>query len=311
MATKRSLDINDTKEKNSTESQAKISKITALSPKEDIAISKQSCSKTIEPPIETKTDTKEPDKKDNKKDADILDANIINIGKNETSTYRYVDTKEKFNVALKELNEKIHKRQMIALDCEGVDLSRFGSITMINIGTRDLVYLIDVLKIGNIVFDDGLRSILEDSEIEKLMFDCREDADALLHLHKTKLDGILDVQILEASNRVYRKGYTKVRSLKHCLELNIADDTLLNIKLQGRASMCSSSNVWEKRPLDENMLKYASVDILALFKLYDKLSSRMSRDNWKAASSRYCETTRSRNRIYRDDSGILPNGVIV
>ncbi|CAC5377444.1 EXD1 [Mytilus coruscus] len=153
---------------------------------------------------------------------------------------------------------------MIAVDCEGVKLSRFGSITMINIGTHDLVYLIDILKIVNSVFDNGLRTILEDSGIEKLMFDCREDADALFHLYKTKLDGVLDLQILEVNNRAheYRNGYTKPRSFKHCLELYVKDLSLLNIKLQGQARMKILSAIWEKRPLDVNMLKYASVDIL-------------------------------------------------
>ncbi|XP_063447945.1 piRNA biogenesis protein EXD1-like [Mytilus trossulus] len=237
----------------------------------------------------------------------------INIGRNETSTYKYVDTKDKFIEVMKELQEKIRNKQMIAVDCEGVNLSRFGSVTLINIGTRDLVYLIDILKIGDSVFDDGLRSILEDSGIEKLMFDCREDADALLHIHKVKLNGVLDVQILEVNNRihVYRNGYTKIRSLKHCLEEYVKDDTLLNAKLQGRSSMSVSSNIWKERPLDENMLKYASVDILGLFKLYDELRTRMGHIVWKAASSRYCDSTRSRNRTQRDGSGILPKGIIL
>ncbi|XP_063447956.1 piRNA biogenesis protein EXD1-like [Mytilus trossulus] len=237
----------------------------------------------------------------------------IFIGRNEISTYKYVDTKDKFVEVMKELQEMIKNKQMIAVDCEGVNLSRFSSITLINIGTRDMVYLIDILKIGNSVFDDGLRSILEDSGIEKLMFDCREDADALLHIHKVKLNGVLDVQILEVNNRihVYRNGYTKIRSLKHCLEVFLEDDTLLNVKLQGQTSMSVSRNIWEKRPLNDNMLKYASVDIIGLFKLYDALRTRMGHIVWKAASSRYCDCTRSRSRMYRDGSGILPKGILL
>ncbi|XP_052072720.1 piRNA biogenesis protein EXD1-like [Mytilus californianus] len=313
MATKRTLDTDNTEEQTTSETKTKKAKITLVSSKgsltkENFDKSNQSSKKVadqIEKPINEK------EEKDDRKDDHIMTANTIKIGNNETSTYKYVDTKDKFIEVIKELQEKIKNKQMIAVDCEGVDLSRFGSVTMINIGTQDLVYLIDILKIGNSVFDDGLRSILEDSGLEKLMFDCREDADALLHLHKVKLDGVLDVQILEVNNRIYRNGYTKIRSLKHCLELYVNDDTLLNVKLQGRSSMNMSSNIWEKRPLDENMLKYASVDILGLFKLYDALRTQMGHSVWKAASNRYCDTTRSRNRVYRDGSGILPKGVIL
>ncbi|CAG2234694.1 EGL [Mytilus edulis] len=133
----------------------------------------------------------------------------------------------------------------IAFDCEGVDLSRFGSVTMVNIGTRDIIYLIDVLKIGDSVFDDGLRSILENNAIEKLMFDCREDADALFHLHKVNLDGVLDVQLLELSNRIYRNGYTKLESLEKCIRNFLTDDTLLRLK-NWDGKLCSRQQIYGK-----------------------------------------------------------------
>jgi exonuclease 3'-5' domain-containing protein 1 len=88
------------------------------------------------------------------------------------------------------------------------------------------VYLIDVLKIGSTAYDGGLRSILEDRSIQKLMFDCREDADALKHLYNVRLDGVLDVQLLEVMSRIIHRGYTKIRSLKHCLELFVSDKTV-------------------------------------------------------------------------------------
>ncbi|XP_063447946.1 piRNA biogenesis protein EXD1-like [Mytilus trossulus] len=183
----------------------------------------------------------------------------IQVGINETSSYKYIDTKGKFSSAINELNDKIKDDNTIALDCEGVDLSRFGCVTMFNVGTKDMVYLIDVLKIGDSVFDDGLRSILENNTIEKLMFDCRENADALFHLHKVNLDGVLDVQLFELSNRIYRNGYTILGSLEKCLQKFLSDDTLLRLKKQGRETMLNTTNIWKDRPLSESMLKYAAV----------------------------------------------------
>jgi hypothetical protein len=79
---------------------------------------------------------------------------------------------------------------------------------------------------GYTAYDGGLCSILEDRSIQKLMFDCREDVDALKNLYNVRLDGILDVQLLEVMNRIRNSGYTTIRSLKHCLELFLSDKTI-------------------------------------------------------------------------------------
>ena len=238
---------------------------------------------------------------------------IIRTGQNETCHYGYIDTEEKFSIAIEEVRKAIQKGETIAVDCEGVELliSRFGSVTLINIAVRGQVYLIDVLKIGNAAYDGGLRSILEDKSINKLMFDCREDADALKHLHNVRLDGVLDVQLLEVMNRIRHTGYTKIRSLMHCLELFVSDKTMIEVKLKGKSSMSQDNKLWEKRPLSEEMLKYASIDIRAIFKLYDALYYRVvDKARWIAASERYCDKQRSRiKRKYRDGNGLLPPGI--
>ena len=214
------------------------------------------------------------------------------------------------SIAIEEIRQAMQKGATIAVDCEGVELSRFGSVTLINIAVRGQVYLIDVLKIGSTVYDGGLCSILEDRSIQKLMFDCREDADALKHLYNVRLDGVLDVQLLEVMNRIRNRGYTKIRSLKHCLELFVSDKTMIEVKLKGRSSMDQDNKLWEKRPLSEDILKYASIDVLALFKLYDALCNRVvDKTRWIAASERYCDNKRSWNRYYRDGDGLLPPGI--
>jgi ribonuclease D len=50
---------------------------------------------------------------------------------------------------------------------------------------------------------------------------------------------------------------------------------MIEVKLKGRSSMSQDNKLWEKRPLSEDILKYASIDVLALFKLYDALCYRV------------------------------------
>ncbi|XP_071177763.1 piRNA biogenesis protein EXD1-like [Mytilus edulis] len=247
-----------------------------------------------------------------KSDGEQTLSGSIQVGTNETSSYKYIDTKGKFSSAINELNDKIKDgKTMIAFDCEGERLSRFGSVTMVNIGTRDMVYLIDVLKIRGNVFDDGLRSILENNTIEKLMFDCREDADALFHLHKINLNGVLDVQLLEASERMKRNRRHKfLASLQTCLKSVLSDKTLLSLKIQGQQKMHTTTDIWEKRPLEEVMLKYAACDVLALFQIYGKLKYIMPHTTWKYASSLYCDDKRFQERKSSGDGNAeLPKGL--
>jgi hypothetical protein len=62
----------------------------------------------------------------------------------------------KLSLAIEEIRQAIQKSETIAVDCEGVELSHFGSVTFINIAVSGQVYLIDVLKIGNTAYDGGL-----------------------------------------------------------------------------------------------------------------------------------------------------------
>jgi hypothetical protein len=48
----------------------------------------------------------------------------------------------KLSIAIEEIRQAIQKGETIAVDCEGVDLSRFGSVTLINIAVSGQVYLI-------------------------------------------------------------------------------------------------------------------------------------------------------------------------
>jgi hypothetical protein len=50
-------------------------------------------------------------------------------------------------------------------------------------------------------------------------------------LFYVRLDGVLDVQLLEVMDRIRNRGYTTIRSLKHCLELFVSDKTMLEVKL--------------------------------------------------------------------------------
>eukprot|EP00658_Telonema_sp_P-2_P058314 TRINITY_DN4677_c0_g1_i4.p3 TRINITY_DN4677_c0_g1~~TRINITY_DN4677_c0_g1_i4.p3 ORF type:complete len:102 (-),score=23.81 TRINITY_DN4677_c0_g1_i4:134-439(-) len=81
---------------------------------------------------------------------------------------------------------------------EGVKLGRFGLACLIQIATQaGEVYLFDLLSIeGALGGTSPLTVLLERHQPAKLMYDCRNDADALFHRHSLRIAGVLDLQIL-------------------------------------------------------------------------------------------------------------------
>ena len=111
---------------------------------------------------------------------------------------------------------------VLAVDLEGVSMSRVGAVTLLQVAVRDSVFLFDAQALGTAELferavsvdetdeNDGpkartakktLRGVLEDGQITKLMFDCRVDSDALFHQHGVALRGVFDVQLADVASR--------------------------------------------------------------------------------------------------------------
>ena len=110
------------------------------------------------------------------------------------------------------------------LDLEGPNLSRHGSISIIELLVlpRKHVYLIDVHVLGEKVFStassDGqtFKNIFEDPGIPKVFFDVRNDSDALYSHFQVKLAGVQDIQLLENAARTFNRKC--VNGLARCIE---------------------------------------------------------------------------------------------
>ena len=225
--------------------------------------------------------------------------------------YKLVDDEPSLKDAISELKQKIEHNTLLAVDCEGVNLSREGTLTIITVATEEKIYIFDVLKLGQVTFSSGLGQILEDKSSTKLTFDCRQDSDALWHQFRIKLTGVLDLQLLEviyrrennpppstASSRPSRTKYGKRRSqrtdevesiygFRRCLELYVKDEDFIKIKDKGRELMEKydewddddddddeeeeDDGVWKRRPLPDELIQYCAVDTIGMFKLYNKI----------------------------------------
>lgn len=189
---------------------------------------------------------------------------------------------------LEKARKDIEGAELLALDCEGVDLCRCGSLCIVQIATPSKCFLFDVLKKDCwSAMAQFLKGILEDPAITKVIHDCKMDADALLHLHGIRLVGVHDTQMCD--NLLHGRGE---KNLNDTLQLN---GCKINV-VRDKDVYERNPSFWATRPMSSDMREWASGDITSLFELYEIQISKASpemRDTFKQASEDNAERLRN------------------
>lgn len=182
----------------------------------------------------------------------------------------------------------------IYLDLEGVNLSRHGSISLIQIHvpSHEHVFIVDIHIMGKQAFEISssrgktLKNVLESQTIKKYLFDVRNDADALYALFSVQLAGVVDVQLLELASR---KGHKHiVAGLATCMEqervlpLPALLEWQTTKKCVHRLLDPRSGGAWDifnLRPLPQVLVDYCVGDVQFLPILASVYKSRLS-NHW-------------------------------
>ncbi|TEB27995.1 hypothetical protein FA13DRAFT_825377 [Coprinellus micaceus] len=181
----------------------------------------------------------------------------------------------------------------IAVDLEGVQLSRKGRVSLVQLKANHsrVIWLLDITVLGGEAFthpnSEGVtvKHILESSAYKKLFYDVRRDADALYNLYAIDMSNVLDVQLTELavrkSNRLHSRHLnglaksitTYLRPPPHFLATKEAGQALMNPKL----GLGGSYEVFERRPLRRELVEYAAQDVALLANLEATLRWRVGR----------------------------------
>jgi exonuclease 3'-5' domain-containing protein 1 len=148
----------------------------------------------------------------------------------------------------------------LALDAEGVDLSRAGRISILQLATPQACFLFDVLdKAPDDPLVAWLRKPLEDSTVIKVIHDCRMDSDALFHLLRITLTRVHDTSCWMTATTSYRGQSNLNDTLEfYGLKTNAARD----------GSVYKDNHAfWATRPLTPTMVEWAAGDVRAMFEL--------------------------------------------
>lgn len=117
--------------------------------------------------------------------------------------------------------EHLSESHGIGVSFHGPKIARSGTLTWVSISTSSSVFLFDIQSLGKAAFEEGLKSIFENENIEKVIHDCREVADCVLHIFNTELVNVFDTQLADyhINMQLYtgKKIFKYVNSLDSCL----------------------------------------------------------------------------------------------
>lgn len=204
---------------------------------------------------------------------------------NNQNFYKSPLTREQITIV--ESGEQLHNLismlkqiDIVSLDCEWKP--SFGAkqcqVALIQIGTKDMVYLIDTIVLNKpehaSFWYSFYKSFLENAEIIKLGFgleqDLREMKASIVGLNniKVKGEGFLDLGVL------WRILVENELTLPDCNDkgasLSVLVQTCFGNPLE-KSEQCSN---WELRPLRETQIIYAAIDADVLIRIYYYLQSR-------------------------------------
>jgi exonuclease 3'-5' domain-containing protein 1 len=137
----------------------------------------------------------------------------------------FIDTESKIASLVAKLQDLPTKPPSLYIDLEGINLSRHGRISILQIYVLPLdeTYLVDICSLQERALlamashkGRNLLGILESPDIPKVFFDVRNDSDALFTHFNVQLAGVVDLQLMQLATSSFPRKY--VSGLEKCLE---------------------------------------------------------------------------------------------
>lgn len=158
--------------------------------------------------------------------------------------------------------------ERVAFDCEGVNLSRIGTVELISICFSSLtVFLIDFGGSPDTRIKQQVKRLVESNKVIKIIHDCRMDSDALYHLHGISLQNVHDTSCYH-----YVITSQEDKNLNDVLSYN----GITTNEHRDNSVYQRNPNFWAVRPLNATMIEWATSDVDKLFELVRKQLNNMS-----------------------------------
>ncbi|RJR26525.1 hypothetical protein C4561_05265 [candidate division WWE3 bacterium] len=174
----------------------------------------------------------------------------------ENPRYEYIVQEDQLHTAL----EFLEKEKVVAVDVEATSLDPItGYLIIIQIATPHISYIFDVRKI-DVSDNERFKKFLENKKIIKILHNGKFDYKYIKAKTGIELDNIFDTMLTEAVlNSGVGKAYYSLKDL-------VKKYTGIELKKEVRGTF---ERVTAKTKLDESQLKYAAVDTLIMFPVFE------------------------------------------
>lgn len=201
-----------------------------------------------------------------------------------------IDTADLVREMIQDIENSQPNPPFIFVDLEGTDLSRHGSIAIMQVLVPPMrkVHLVDVYTLKELAFQTPsfsgltLKEILESPRFPKVFFDIRNDSDALYSLFQIDVSSIIDLQLVEFAARP--RGGQFLKGLAKCITESAGltrreSNNWNQVKAAGRKlfapELGGRYEVFDERPLPQALIDYCVQDILYMPQLLLKYARRM------------------------------------
>nr|XP_056707856.1 piRNA biogenesis protein EXD1 [Euleptes europaea] len=208
------------------------------------------------------------------------------------STYSDEDTEEAIEyIVIDQFQRKfgsammhIKKQNVCAIAAEGVNLCRHGKLSWLQVATKSHVFLFDIFLLGARVFKNGLQMVLEDTNILKVIHDCRWLSDCLSHQYGIMLSNVFDTQVADIlSFSMETGGFLphRICTLQECMRQHL-EMPYKQVSFMTRRQHAVERNpeVWFVRPLPPALLNVLALETFYLLPLrmmfLDKIMSDLT-----------------------------------
>jgi len=157
--------------------------------------------------------------------------------------------------------------QFISVDCEGAPID----LQLIQIATRDGVYIFDCQRLGKEKVCHALKPIFSKKSLIKLMHDLHMDAFALKKFGDIDMVSVVDTQLL--AEFLWGDPFIALNGFLSCLELPTHPSKEFVI---GRIK--SGVDLWSKRPIAQTSLEFAAMNVSFLHNAVQEIPNLVSTD---------------------------------
>ncbi|XP_040275885.1 piRNA biogenesis protein EXD1-like [Bufo bufo] len=177
--------------------------------------------------------------------------------------------------------EDIQCQPVIGLASAGSNVCRQGSLYSLQVATKKHVFLFDIAVLGESVFKWGLKAVLEDKSVLKVVHDCRRLSDCLFHQYGTVLNNVFDTQVADVFLfHMTTGGFLPqcANSFVDCLAKHLNLDPSKTSFLPKTQEIMKDNLLWSLHPMSSPLQKALALEASYVLSLYLTMANSMMAD---------------------------------